>query len=75
MSKKDDKKNARKAAEKAARKAAKRAARQQSPMGKVDAFITRHAPSKADLRWYKFEIQLIAIAGGLVGLAHLGGLM
>lgn len=80
MSKKDDKKAARKAAAKAARKAAKRAAQQTpapapSPMDKVSDFMTRHAPSKTDLRWYKFEISVVAIATGLVGLAHLGGLM
>lgn len=61
MSKKDQKKAAHKAA-KRARKAAKRAAEIQSvatsPVkpsfgGRVDGFMARHAPSDADLRWYR----------------------
>jgi hypothetical protein len=66
---------------KAEAKAAARAAQPQAPAPKpsmaasVDAFMTRHAPSKSDLRWYKFETRLAVIATSLFGLAHLGGLM
>lgn len=79
---KPSKKSIRKAERKAARKAAAAAAAvaavaaaKPSMLARADAFLARHAPSKTDLRWYKFEALFFLLAVGIVSHIHPGGLM
>lgn len=74
-SKKSIRKAERKAARKAAAAAAAVAAAKPSMLARADAFLARHAPSKTDLRWYKFEALFFLLAVGIVSHIHPGGLM